>query len=173
MERVTAIGSHVNTNRPRNSQAPKCEQTGVVLLTVLLFVLMTTMAAGSMVQMYQTQTQREKEEQLLFVGDQYRRAIASYYNTIPPGSARTLPSSLEVLLNDQRFPTPVQHLRRMYEDPMTGTKDWGLVSQGGGIAGVYSPSDKSPFKTAGFAPMYKSFEGKTAYTDWKFVVKLN
>ena len=134
---------------------------------------MTTMAAGSMVQMYQTQTQREKEEQLLFVGDQYRRAIASYYNTIPPGSARALPSSLEVLLNDQRFPTPVQHLRRMYEDPMTGTKDWGLVSQGGGISGVYSPSEKSPFKTAGFAPMYRSFEGKTAYADWKFVVKLN
>lgn len=173
MERVTATGSQVNTNRPQNRQALKCEQTGVVLLTILLFVLMTTMAVGSMVQMYQTQTQREKEEQLLFVGDQYRRAIASYYNSIPPGSARALPSSLDVLLNDHRFPTPVQHLRRMYEDPMTGTKDWGLVSQGGGIAGVYSPSDKSPFKTSGFAPMYKSFEGRTAYADWKFLIKLN
>jgi type II secretory pathway pseudopilin PulG len=102
------------------------KQNGVVLLSILLFVLMTTMAAGAMVQMYQTQTQREKEEQLLFVGDQYRQAIASYYNTIPPGSARTLPSSLDALLSDERLPTPVQHLRRMYEDPMTGTKDWDL-----------------------------------------------
>ena len=140
---------------------------------MLLFVLMTTMAAGSMVQMYQTQTQREKEEQLLFVGDQYRRAISSYYNTMPPGSARSLPPSLEALLSDHRFTTPVQHLRKSYEDPMTGGNDWGVVTQSGGIAGVYSQSEKPSFKTTGFLPMYKSFEGKTAYTDWKFVVKLN
>ncbi len=149
------------------------KQVGVVLLIILLFVLVTTMAAGSMVEMVQTQTQREKEEQLLFVGDQYRRAIASYYNTMPPGSVRTLPSNLEVLLSDSRFPTPIQHLRKVYEDPMTGSKEWGLVTQGGGIAGVYSQSDKSPFKTTGFAPMYKAFEGKSTYADWKFAVKLN
>lgn len=149
------------------------KQSGVVLLIVLLFVLVTTMAAGSMVQMVQTQSQREKEEQLLFVGDQYRRAIASYYNTLPAGSVRTLPANLEVLLNDQRFPTPVQHLRKSYEDPMTGTTEWGLVMERGGIAGVYSQSDKQPFKTTGFAPVYKSFEGKAIYSDWKFVVKLN
>jgi type II secretory pathway pseudopilin PulG len=145
----------------------------VVLLVILLFVLMTTMAAGTMVQMYQTQTQREKEEQLLFVGDQYRRAIASYYNTIPPGSARALPYNLDVLLSDQRFSTPVQHLRRIFEDPMTGTKDWGLVTQSGGIAGVYSQSEQAPFKTTGFIPLYRAFEGKNTYADWKFMVKLN
>jgi type II secretory pathway pseudopilin PulG len=156
-------GAYISTHR----------QSGAVLLIVLLFVLVTTMAAGSMVQMYQTQTQREKEEQLLFVGDQYRRAIASYYNTIPPGSVRSLPPNLEALLNDQRFPTPIQHLRRMYSDPMTNTTEWGLVMAGGGIAGVYSQSDKPAFKTAGFSPTYMSFEGKSTYQDWKFVVKLN
>jgi Tfp pilus assembly protein PilX len=48
----------------------RTQQHGLVLLAILLFILIATLAAGSMVQLYQTQTQREKEEQLLFVGDQ-------------------------------------------------------------------------------------------------------
>lgn len=143
----------------------------MVLLTILLFVLMTTLGAGTMVQMVQTQTQREKEEELLFIGDQYRRAIASYYNTMPPGAARALPSNLEALLSDERFSTPKQHLRRIYADPMTGTTEWGLVTNGGGISGVFSLSDRAPFKTSGFLPAYKEFEGKGSYSDWKFEVK--
>ncbi|MES2948831.1 MAG: hypothetical protein V4858_09865 [Pseudomonadota bacterium] len=126
-----------------------------------------------MVQMIQTQAQREKEEQLLFVGDQFRRAIVSYYNTVPSGSARALPTNLEDLISDPRFPTPIQHLRKVYKDPMTGSTEWGLVTQGGGISGVYSQSPKTTFKTTGFAPVYKAFEGKTTYSDWKFVAKLN
>jgi type II secretory pathway pseudopilin PulG len=173
MARSTVIGDRAMPIHHKGPSTSTRKQSGVVLLTILLFVLLTTMAAGSMVQMYQTQTQRENEEQLLFVGDQYRKAISSYYNTIPSGSARSLPTSLDVLLNDQRFPTPVQHLRRIYQDPMTGTSEWSLVQQQGGIAGVYSRSEKIPFKTAGFMPIYKAFEGKTSYTDWKFVVKLN
>lgn len=171
--RATVTGEANRPMRGVNRPRQRRQQSGVVLLVILLFVLMTTMAAGTMVQMAQTQTQREKEEQLLFVGDQYRRAIASYYNTMPPGSTRSLPSSLDALLSDQRFPTPVQHLRRIYEDPMTGTVEWGLVMERGGIAGVYSRSEKGPFKTSGFAPLYKSFEGKSSYADWKFVIKFN
>lgn len=148
-------------------------QQGLVLLTVLLFVFLTTLAAGSMVQMYQTQTQREKEEELLFVGDQYRRAIASYYNTMPAGSVRALPTSLEALLNDQRFATPVQHLRRPYPDPMTGSTDWGLVQEAGGITGIYSLSGRPVLKTSGFLSPYKEFEGKSSYSDWKFVLNRN
>lgn len=131
------------------------------------------MAAGSMVQLYQTQTRREKEEQLLFVGDQYRRAISSYFNSFPAGSARTLPQSIDALLNDTRFPTPKQHLRRLYLDPMTGQADWQLVSGGGGVIGVRSRSTLAPFKVSDFAQPYQSFEGKTSYADWVFAVKLN
>lgn len=148
-------------------------QSGVVLLAILLFVLLTTLVAGTMVQMVQTQMQREKEEELLFIGDQYRRAIASYYNTMAPGSVRTLPANLDALLSDERFATPKQHLRRIYVDPMTGTTEWGFVTDRGGIAGVFSRSEKAPFKTSGFLPPYRDFEGKTSYSDWKFVVKLN
>lgn len=145
-------------------------QSGAVLLIVMLFVLVSTLAASTLVQSYQTQTRREKEEQLLFVGDQYRRAIASYYGVVPPGGARSLPQSIENLLNDQRFPTPMQHLRQAYPDPMTGKADWVLVRAGTGIAGVHSRSTLEPFKQSGFELRYRVFEGKKSYEDWVFVV---
>jgi type II secretory pathway pseudopilin PulG len=139
-----------------------------VLLIVLLFVLLTTLGASSMVQMHQTQTRREKEEQLLFVGDQYRRAIASYYGVTPPGGARSLPRSIDDLLNDQRFPTPMQHLRQAYPDPMTGKVDWVFVRSGSGISGLRSQSTLEPIKKNGFPDLYKRFEVGTSYADWVF-----
>lgn len=148
-------------------------QQGAVLLIVLLFVLLTTLGASSMVEMHQTQTRREKEEQLLFVGDQYRRAIASYYGVTPPGGARSLPKSIDDLLNDQRFPTPMQHLRRAYPDPMTGRADWAFIRQGGGIAGVRSQSAQEPIKKNGLPNHYKHFELSKSYADWMFTVQPN
>jgi type II secretory pathway pseudopilin PulG len=145
-------------------------QSGAVLLIVMLFVLISTLAASTLVQSYQTQTRREKEDQLLFVGDQYRRAIASYYGVIPPGGARSLPQSIESLLNDQRFSTPIQHLRQAYPDPMTGKADWVLVRAGTGIAGVHSRSTLEPFKQGGFEQRYRVFEGRKSYAEWVFSV---
>lgn len=155
----TRIGSVVNAHVSR--------QHGVVLLAILLFLLVTTMAVGSMVQMYQTQVQRENEEELLFIGEQFRRAIQSYHSK-SPGSVKTFPTSLDALIDDNRFPTPVHHLRRVYADPLTGTVEWGLISNGGGISGVYSLSQKPPFKRSGFPARYRAFEGKANYSDWKF-----
>lgn len=152
--------------------APTHRQRGVVLLTVLVFVLIATLGASSLIQMHQTQTQRDKEEQLLFVGDQFRRAIASYYNTIPPGTGRSLPNSLDDLVNDDRFPSPIHHLRRMYPDPMTGKTDWQPVREGIGIVGVRSRSNHATIKKQGFSKDYRQFEGKDSYSDWTFAISL-
>jgi type II secretory pathway pseudopilin PulG len=146
------------------------KEQGLVLLTVLVFILVTTLAASALVVSYTSQRQRENEEQLLFVGAQFRRAIASYYNTIPPGGARALPMSLEALMNDQRFPTPVQHLRRIYPDPMTGQADWEVIRQNGGIVGVASRSQRGSIKKKGFATADESFEDKDRYSEWIFSV---
>lgn len=148
-------------------------QHGAVLLIVMLFVLVSTLAASTLVQSYQTQTRREKEEQLLFVGDQYRRAIASYYGVIPPGGARAMPRSIDDLLDDRRFSMPIQHLRRAYPDPMTGKVDWAFVRDRGGIAGVRSSSTQEPLKKSGFPDRYKHFEGRGSYADWSFVVQIS
>lgn len=140
------------------------------MLTVLVFILVMTLVASGLVVSYDTQRRREKEEELLFVGSQYRKAIASYYNTIPPGGARSLPQSLDALLSDDRFPTPVHHLRRMYPDPMTGQSNWETVSGGGGISGVRSRSSSLPLKQSGFAPGFEALEGKQRYSEWVFAI---
>lgn len=94
--------------RNRRTSRGECR---IVLLAVLLLILVLTLGASGMVQLYQTQTRREKEQQLLFAGDQIRRAIASYYGTIPSGGARQLPTNLEDLLDDPRTSPTKHHLR--------------------------------------------------------------
>jgi type II secretory pathway pseudopilin PulG len=146
-------------------------ENGVVLLTVLVFILVMTMAASSLVVVYQTQMQREKEQQLLFAGAQLRRAIASYYNIVPAGGARSLPPSLEVLLSDNRFPTPIQHLRRIYVDPMTGRPDWVLIRDGRGIVGVSSQSARPVIKKRGFGKGLEHLADKDVYSEWTFAIE--
>jgi hypothetical protein len=108
--------------------------------------------------------QREKEAELLFRGDAYRQAIASYYRK----EAR-YPQSLEQLLEDKRYPMPVRHLRKLYADPMTGEADWGLLeAPGGGVMGVYSKSGERPIKTGNFPLQHAAFEHAERYADWKF-----
>ena len=145
-------------------------QRGVVLLAVMVFILVTTLGVNALFQMHQTQAQRDREAQLLFVGDQYRRAIASYFNTVPPGAARSLPQSLEDLVDDHRFPTPLHHLRRLYPDPMTGRIDWELIKLGGGVSGVASRSRLEPIKRKGFGTLYSQFDGQPTYADWRFAI---
>jgi type II secretory pathway pseudopilin PulG len=148
----------------------KNRQSGIVLLAVLLFVFISTLAASSLVNVYRIQMQRDREAQLLFVGDQFRRGISSYFNTIPPRGSRALPKTLDDLVDDQRFPSPVHHLRKIYLDPMTGQKDWVLVRDGTGIVGVHSQSDRETLKKIGFGQANKKFDGKTVYSEWIFSI---
>jgi type II secretory pathway pseudopilin PulG len=62
-------------------------------------------------------SQREKEAELVFRGEQYARAIGLFQRKAGPG---TLPPNLDVLLQ-QRF------LRAKYKDPITG-QDFDLLS---------------------------------------------
>ena len=114
--------------------------------------------------------QREKERELLFVGDQYRQAIASYYNKTP-GAARAYPKKLDELVEDKRFPMPQRHLRKLYADPLTGSPEWALVEApgGAGIMGVRSRSEEAPIKSGNFRARDAAFEGATRYSDWQFV----
>ena len=142
---------------------------------VLLFAVAIAAAgmAGTGI-VWHTALQREKEADLLFIGNQFREAITSYFLRSP---ARQFPASLEDLLKDPRFPDTVRHLRKLYRDPITNSTDWGLIAApGGGIMGVYSKSELAPLKRANFDAPNLALEDrarelgdKLAYKDWHFV----
>jgi len=145
-------------------------QRGYTYIGLLIFVaLMGTLLAAAGV-LWRTQLQREREEELMFAGLQFARAITLFYERTPVGQRPRFPARLEELMDDRRWPTTTRYLRRVFMDPMTGKADWGVVrAPDGGIQGVYSLSRESPLKRAGFAAPYQDFESAGTYQDWKFV----
>lgn len=142
---------------------------GFTYLGVLFAVALMGIALAATGTLWSALMQREKERELLFIGNEFRKAIQQYYDR-SPGVAKRYPARLEDLLQDDRHLTIVRHLRRVYRDPMTKKAEWGIVeSPFGGIMGVYSLSGASPIKKANFPELYKSFEDKKRYDEWKFV----
>ncbi|MCY1265017.1 hypothetical protein D9M70_133900 [compost metagenome] len=145
-------------------------EQGFTYLGVLFLVMLMGMGLAGAGQLWSTASQRARERDLLWVGSQYAQALRSYYRA--SNSVPQYPASLEDLLQDNRFPQAVRHLRRLYPDPITGSLDWGLIrSFDGRIAGVYSQSRQRPLKQAHFPPQWVEFEGLGSYADWHFVAE--
>ncbi len=175
------------------------DSKGFVYLWALFAVTVAGVVMAATGQVWQTKIQREKELELLFIGDQFRKAIMSYYNNQLSGM-RQYPESLKDLLEDKRGPVPVRHLRKMYIDPMTLTDEWGVVKEdhaaqqvqqqnsgqnsasgntsatGSSVAsmrevivGVYSMSSQPPLKKENFPEDYAKFSEAETYQDWQFI----
>jgi len=142
-------------------------EKGFTYLWVMFTVAITGVLLAGAGQLWRTEAQREKEKELMFIGEQFRLAIGSYYES-SPGLPKRYPPTLEKLLLDDRFPTVKRHLRKIFLDPMTGVREWGLIMQPGiGITGVHSLSAQAPIKRANFHERYAFGEAKS-YRDWKF-----
>lgn len=124
------------------------QQSGFTYLTALLLVAVSAVAFGSIAEAWSHARQREKEAELLWVGNQYKQAIGLYYQR-SPGGLKRFPESLENLLEDRRFASTQRYLRRIYSDPMTGKADWALIpAPGGGIMGVRSVSSRASIRSS-------------------------
>ncbi len=142
---------------------------GFTYLGLLIAIVVMAIGLSAVGTVARTLQLRDKERELLFAGDQFRRAIASYYEKTP-GPIKQFPRSLDDLLKDNRYPDVQRHLRRIYVEPITGKQEWGLVEiPGRGIAGVYSLSAEHPVRIANFPAAYKNFAAATRYSEWKFV----
>ncbi len=160
----------------------RTEQGFIYLWTMFAVTVAGIVLAGAG-QTWQIKAQREKELELLFIGEEFREAIMSYFNGAQGGGAKEYPDSLEQLLEDKRGASPIRHLRRIYLDPMTNTDDWGLVEEpppedesgatrsniNSGIIGVYSLSKKTPMKKENFPEHFSEFADAETYQDWQFV----
>lgn len=129
------------------------------LMFVVALLLLTVNLASVVWSLVQ---QRENERQLLFVGRQLQQAIERHRSRVA-GAGQPYPLRLDDLLQDPRSLTPQRDLRQVYVDPMTGSRDWGLIRvAGGGIVGVHSLSEKAPMRRS-------EFSDAKSYRDWRFV----
>jgi type II secretory pathway pseudopilin PulG len=164
---------------------------------VMFFIIIAVMAImmGATVQLVSFTMQREREEELIFRGQQYVEAIRLY-----KAKYGRHPMTLKEI-----WEAKPRVIRRKFKDPITDSESWGLVFVGqggreirpvsGGLEGGTTPTPE-PSPTAGpggtdsmgrggegrqMGPIMgvfstscdesiKIYEGRTRYCDWKFTL---
>lgn len=145
-------------------------QDGFAYVGVLFLVAAISVSMAVVAQNEDTQIKREKEQDWLFIGNQYQHAIESYYNQSPNG-IKTLPNKLEELLLDSRFILPVRHLRKLYGDPLNHQQNWSLIKNTDAqIIGVYSPSQEVLLSKKNIPAVLENYDAENPrYVDIQFV----
>lgn len=145
--------------------------SGFAYLIVLVAVAVTSAIAASALQAGAALARRSAENELLAVGEDFRRALRSYAGlpaTAAAGHAVNGPKSLQDLLRDPRQPGIVRHLRQVPADPLTGRFEWGLIEDSNhGIQGIYSLAPGKPIKQVGGAPGLEN-QAPDSYAAWVF-----
>ena len=148
------------------------KQTGLAYLAVLFLVAAIALSMAVVTQNQDTQLKREKEQDWLYVGKQYERAIASYYQLSPSG-LKALPNSVDDLLTDKRFVAPVHHLRKAYLDPLTNQQWVQLLNEDNQLTGVVSTLPQAILSST-IANTFQANQAGTIarYSDVRFEFKL-
>lgn len=146
---------------------------GFTFIAAMVTVTLMGIMLGMIGQSWRTMMKREKEEELIFRGMQYRNAIERWNKPRPGQHVVTPLNDLKDLLKDPRSLANVRYLRRLYTDPITGKEFEPVKDPGGvkGIIGVVSSSPAESLKKANFPPEFKELEGKNKYKDWQFVYR--
>jgi type II secretory pathway pseudopilin PulG len=130
-----------------HGQGKACRQEGYAMAALLVALSVMAILMTAAMPVWKHMAQREKEEELVFRGKQYARAIGLFQRRAGPG---VLPPSLDILV-EQKF------LRKKYKDPITNG-DFDLVrgtmqaaAQPGQTAGTGSPAGRGAPGQAGQA----------------------
>ncbi|MGA9719041.1 MAG: nucleoporin [Acidobacteriaceae bacterium] len=103
--------------RPKPANA----EDGYLLLTVLVMIFLMLLALSIAAPRVAKQIQRDKEQEAVHRGLQYKRAIQLYYKKFG-----AYPSDIKQLENTNQ----IRFLRKRYKDPITGKDDWRLIHMG-------------------------------------------
>ena len=143
--------------------------TYIAAMVIVVIMGITLSMAG---QYWSTVVKRDREEELLFRGDQIRKGIETYYKWTAQkhGGKGLYPESLDEMVKSKFSAAPRRSLRQLYKDPITGKADWVLITDPAlkRLMGVRSASNEAPLKSSNFPTAYRDFEGKTKYSDWVF-----
>lgn len=139
---------------------------GLLIAVALIAVgTLTVLETGAQLQL------REKEAELIAIGQEFRAALKSYAEATPLGQPDA-PKELAELLRDPRHPGTKRHLRRIYVDPLTGRRDWGIVrSPEGRILGVHSRSTSPTLRKNGFPVGLEAFAEAQRHDEWVFALQ--
>ncbi len=150
-------------------------QRGLACVLLLAAVAIIGIVSANAIETGAMLGRRDQERQLLAIGAEFRRALASYNAALAgqaPGTPLAGPKSLEELLADPRVPGVRRHLRQIHADPLTGQAVWGLQRDAqGSIVGIYSLAGGTPIRQTGFEPGLESFEAATSYAGWVFTAQ--
>jgi type II secretory pathway pseudopilin PulG len=147
-------------------------QQGFTYVFVMALVAVLGAGLAALAPQWAEQGQREREKELLRIGELYARAIESYH-TLSPGSLKRYPPSLESLVLDTRFVGTKRHMRKLYKDPMNPSKNLAIVkAPDGGVLGVYSEDPRPPFLQSPLDLGTTKLLPARRYSDWKFIAKV-
>ncbi len=147
-------------------------QDGFSYIGVLITLAIAAIGMAGATMLWQHQAQRINEALLLETGEAYRLAIGRYYEA-SPGPVKQYPQSLDVLLEDRRFPLAKRHLRRILPDPFYPRRPIGLIQRDGRIVGVFSQSELAPIRQTGYQEFQEGFKSAKHYKQWQFVYEPN
>ncbi|OEZ54890.1 type II secretion system protein [Duganella sp. HH105] len=144
------------------------KQQGFSYVVVMFLVAVLSIVTVRALENTLTAERRDKEAQLLLVGQAYADAIGAYYNG-GNGTQKKWPQTPKDLLEYVQLNRTFRPLRKLYRDPITGSKVWGYVYNGTDLVGVYSLSTLKPLKRDQFPANQASFKDAASYQNWKFV----
>lgn len=164
------------------------------MVALLIGIAILTIGTAAVLPLASTQAQRDKEEELIFRGQQYVEGIRIFRKRFGRS-----PNSLK-----EMYEVRPRALRKLWKDPITDSNDWGLVTQAttttirrpgdpppGGPQPTPSPSP-TPSPTPGFGGKDDSgtpnvplpiigvyskstkksirvYDGRDTYNEWRFV----
>ena len=106
----------------RRQRGPRRAASGYALLLVVFLAALMAITAVAAVPHLITQNRREMEEEMIWRGGQYVRAVRLYYR-----KNGRFPQSLEDL-SDSKTQTKMRYLRQAYKDPMNREDgSWRLI----------------------------------------------
>src|SRR5215470_108299 len=97
------------------------QERGYILLSIMLLMTLMMIALTIEAPRIAQQIKREKEEELIHRGNEYKVAIKKFFRKFG-----RYPMSLDDLTNTNN----VHFLRKRYVDPFTGKDDWRLIHPG-------------------------------------------
>jgi type II secretory pathway pseudopilin PulG len=132
----------MDTARP---SAHETDEQGYILVVLLVGMAVAAIWMSTLLPAWRQQVQREREEDLIFIGEQYARSIVLYQMK----NQGAFPPNIEALVSGH-------YLRKQWKDPITG-EDFALFGLGLG-----APGGTQPGRTTGPAPTTPQTPGRGA-----------